>query len=72
MFWTGEQAVELGLADQVKATPLVINELMTEHGVTSYERYNGRRVNVFSMLTASLKDAVMSELKSTSTTTSFH
>ena len=58
LFWTGEQAMELGLVDSIKATPIIIREMQNEYGVDAIHRYNGRRFSVVQMLTSSLESVV--------------
>jgi protease-4 len=58
LFWAGEQAIELGLVDSIKATPIVIQEMQKEYGVDAIHRYNGRRFSVAQMLTSSLESVI--------------
>ncbi|MFQ3188884.1 MAG: protease-4 [Paraglaciecola sp.] len=68
LFWTGEQAKNLGLVDELKATPLIIESLLTKHGIEDTKKYNGQRLSVTQLLTSSIKDIVKgitSEMNST-------
>lgn len=58
LFWTGDQAVELGLVDTIKATPVIVQELKTKYGVDKLSRYNGRRLSVMQMVTSSVEDVI--------------
>ena len=56
LFWTGEQAKSLGLVDEIKATPLVIASMLEEYNAKDIKRYNGRRLAITQLLSASAKD----------------
>lgn len=58
LFWTGEQAIELGLVDSIKVTPVVIQEMLKEYDADEVHRYNGRRFSVMQVLTASVEDII--------------
>jgi protease-4 len=58
LFWTGDQAKSLGLVDELKATPLIIESLLTKYGIEKTKKYNGQRLSVTKLLTSSVKDVV--------------
>ena len=60
LFWTGEQAMALGLVDSIKATPLVIRAMQKEYKADAIHRYNGRRFSIMQMITSSMESVVNS------------
>lgn len=60
LFWTGQQAKNLGLIDEIKVTPLVIADLFEDYQVNEVKRYNVGRVNISQFFTAALQDVVTS------------